>query len=552
MIKITNIELAKKFFKEHSWDPEQNTFEEFSNYPEAADVSRNKYDVYVGAYMSDVLKKQKKEQQKAEKEAEKIEKERKKAEKEAKKETERIEKEQKKAEKEAKKQAEKEALERLIKANEEKGYKCTDKGVIRDLLCNYISYLGNLQDITFHTDAINHKSYINDEEITDKILSELTCSMNQELNIGGIQNMRIAAYTMADNNKVNPLMDNIVTGLWDGKERIKRFFIDFLGARDDKFIETLTFKWFYSLIKRLFEPGCNADSMLILVDSNQGTGKTTIFKRLIESISPKGTKYYFIQKGGNINKDTYISLSSTYLTIMDELATLDKNDIQFLKSFITETSDEFRRPYDIANKTYQRMCVFCGTTNSNSFLKDYSNEFGPERRFWTIPCCGTPRSAAEWNSILTDEYLQQMWYELYDFYNKNPKYDYTLNPDEQDMLYLLQKDYKSSNEDMAITILEDILHRVYPEDIDLDTPLSKIQEWIKNGLYSNYDGYMGEIKEMKLSVLKVLLNNTKGGGGRGTDWMKAAIRNFFNNEFELDKIPTTGRPIDIIKKKEIL
>ena len=52
-----------------------------------------------------------------------------------------------------------------------------------------------------------------------------------------------------------------------------------------------------------------------------------------------------------------------------------------LKAFITESSDEFRRPYAMKPMVYPRRTSFYATVNNGDFLKDDTGN----RRYWVIP-----------------------------------------------------------------------------------------------------------------------------------------------------------------------
>lgn len=61
---------------------------------------------------------------------------------------------------------------------------------------------------------------------------------------------------------------------------------------------------------------------------------------------------------------------------------MSKAEIETVKSFISSDSDTYRDPYERKATPHPRHCVFIGTANKKSFLKDS----GTERRFFPIEC----------------------------------------------------------------------------------------------------------------------------------------------------------------------
>jgi len=67
-----------------------------------------------------------------------------------------------------------------------------------------------------------------------------------------------------DSNKYNPTVDYLNSVQWDGKERIETIFIDWLGAEDTPLIREMSSKWLIAAVKRIYEPGCKFDNMIVL------------------------------------------------------------------------------------------------------------------------------------------------------------------------------------------------------------------------------------------------------------------------------------------------
>lgn len=532
---------------------ESITFEDFP------DLSKNDFEKFLEKYKNYLIK----EDEEKEKELRKEEKEKKRQKRDLEAQLKREEKEKKRQErdleaqlkreekekKQALKQAQEEEEQAMIDARREQyaGYMQNNKCFPIDIYENYCVFLEGLEDVEFSTNAISKKRYINNRELDETIYSDITREMNRSLRIGKMKEIARAVNALALKKLINPIADAISKGLWDGTKRAETFFIDFLGADNTELTKSLTMKWLYGTYKRLVEPGCKMDPMLIFVDPQQGTGKTNIMQRLGNCFHTDNEDYVYIQTGNiTLRPDELRMLSSTWITVFDEMASMNKADNALVKSFVSHTTDTFRKPYDIDPKTYGRTCSFCGNSNSRYFLKDYTSN-GCERRFWILPCNGQVRSAEEWNKILPDEYLRQLWYEVRDFYENNDNFEYnTLSLIEQDELATLQKEYKTSIDDLATERLDEILHRRYPQNIDRKIESNTIIDWLRD---TYTEGYIGELEEIKIGTLRLVLNADRNGGGRGNEWIENIIENNYSHEYEIVKESTKGRPISILRKK---
>jgi putative DNA primase/helicase len=59
---------------------------------------------------------------------------------------------------------------------------------------------------------------------------------------------------------------------------------------------------------------------------------------------------------------------------------MSRSDTNSLKSFITRQVDRIRLPYGRRSENFPRQCVFIGTTNGDTYLKDTTGN----RRYWPV------------------------------------------------------------------------------------------------------------------------------------------------------------------------
>ena len=103
---------------------------------------------------------------------------------------------------------------------------------------------------------------------------------------------------------------------------------------------------------------------------SQGLGKTKWFNRLVPAkLDP--AKYLYV---GNVNddKDSKINLSTRLLINLDELGSLNRDEIGYLKSLFSLDKISLREPYMRKSKTYIRRASFVGSIDREEFLSDLS------------------------------------------------------------------------------------------------------------------------------------------------------------------------------------
>ncbi len=112
----------------------------------------------------------------------------------------------------------------------------------------------------------------------------------------------------------------------------------------------------------------------IILQGMQGLGKT----RWNNSLIPNELKDYLYT--GNIrpnDKDSKLSVVKNFIINLDELETLNRDEIGFLKTMMTQKDVELRRPYGYFEYRYKRRSSFIGSVNKLEFLNDPSGS----RRF---------------------------------------------------------------------------------------------------------------------------------------------------------------------------
>ena len=341
-------------------------------------------------------------------------------------------------------------------------YKFDDKGNIKKTLENILILFENdprFKDKFCYNEFTSYETYEN-ELIRDYNISEFRLICERELGYESKDKVECTVQYLTHQNSFNPFKEALNEILWDGIERAEKFFINFIGVHDTALNRSMTMKWFYAMMKRLYEPGCPFDNMLIIYDAKQGTGKSKIVQRLIESL---GINYGYDTSIScdNKDKDNVDKLNRTWIVGIDEMQEFLKKNPEQTKQFLAQTFDTARLSYAKRSEQYKRHCVFYGNSNLEFFLKDYTSNF--ERRYWVMEADGEVHDKEWWDKNLSDEYCQQVMAELKYFYDNNPNYNYTtLSIEETEELRKIQYKHKTLNNDELLQFkIYEILNKTY-------------------------------------------------------------------------------------------
>ncbi|QJC53072.1 virulence protein E [Paenibacillus albicereus] len=216
--------------------------------------------------------------------------------------------------------------------------------------------------------------------------------------IRSAQTIKKAFTEVTRRNKFHPIIDYLEAQEWDGQPRLDRLFVDYLGAMDTAYVREATRKMFVAAVKRLYDPGCKFDYMLVLVGP-QGANKSTIVQMMAQRWFSDSLKSFDTKEAGE-------HLQSAWIFEFGELAGMSKTEVDEIKQFITKRSDKYRVAYDRVITDFPRKCVFFGTTNNWNFLKDPTGN----RRFWPVTVDPEKRTKNVFEQ-LTDGEIGQIWAE---------------------------------------------------------------------------------------------------------------------------------------------
>ena len=190
-----------------------------------------------------------------------------------------------------------------------------------------------------------------------------------------------AVQAAARHNPFHPVRDYLNALVWDGEPRLQTWLQTYLHAEDTEYIRAIGPRWLISGVARIFEPGVQADHMLVL-EGPQGKLKSTALRTLAVH-----DDWFTDRLSAVSTKDASIETAGVWLIEISEMDSLVRATASAQKRFITSRHDRFRPPYGKHTINLPRQCVFAATINppaDGRYLRDPTGA----RRFWPVACVG--------------------------------------------------------------------------------------------------------------------------------------------------------------------
>jgi predicted P-loop ATPase len=194
--------------------------------------------------------------------------------------------------------------------------------------------------------------------------------------------LRKVVDVIARRNSFHPVAEYLKSLSWDGTSRIATWLIDYCRvASSDEEMNTFAMaageKFLLSAVARIMQPGSKVDHLLVL-EGAQGIGKSTVPRILA------GDDWFTDQLSEMGGKDCAMQVRGKWIIELSELDALNRVETARAKAFISQQTERFRLPYGHRVIEIKRQCVFIGTTNADTWLKDETGG----RRYWPVRCHG--------------------------------------------------------------------------------------------------------------------------------------------------------------------
>lgn len=302
--------------------------------------------------------------------------------------------------------------------------RCNDKGNPYQTIANCEVVLGN--DIRLAGRfAYNTMAYAKTVEcplpwdlssgvrpIQDSDYASLTAYMEREYLLTSKEKAIDAVLITSMANRYNPVTAWLSSLQWDGEARIPYLLPTYLGCAMDDYTISAMRLWMRGAIARAFHPGVKFDTMLVL-KGQQGIGKSEFFRKMAHNPEWFNDNFNTIEGDAAAEK-----LRGMWIVEIAELLAVKKSkDVEGVKAFITSREDRYRPKYARETESRPRVCVFGGSTNSDSFLSDPTGN----RRFLIVECDG---ARAQRNIVKDPEaqaYIDQCWAEAMHDWNSGDK-----------------------------------------------------------------------------------------------------------------------------------
>lgn len=254
-----------------------------------------------------------------------------------------------------------------------------NRPVISKVLNNAVLLIEHDYPNMLKRDGVKERNLFGDRLLTDGDRLEIFAKIDADYRVFDKTMVNDAIDLILSRNTFDPLVQLISKVKHDGTNRLDNILRDLCGCVDDAYTRALSRYIGVAMISRAINPGAKADIVPILYSPVQGSGKSTFCEKLAYCVEDYYTQIGSMSDFGS--QKTIERTSGAWIVEFAEMTAMQKTaSEEELKAFVTTRFDKYRPAYGREVKEIGRRCVFIGTTNVDTILKDATGS----RRWWLI------------------------------------------------------------------------------------------------------------------------------------------------------------------------
>lgn len=367
------------------------------------------------------------------------------------------------------------------------------KGKVKNTLGNYVTILktdttlaGSLAYDSFKGKTVK-KDYLPWVEVEglsdydDYDENMLLLYIENKYSIKSNDLLQRAVNIVSKSNSFNAISDYLKSLSWDGVKRIDTLLADYLGADKDIYTAAVMRKALCAAVARALNEKAKAPKYdyMVIFSGQQGCGKSTFLSIL-------GGEYFSDSLSSFAGKEASEQLKGVWFVEVAELAAMGKFTVEQIKNFITKVNDIYRESYARNTSTFQRRCVFFGTTNKDEFLIDDTGN----RRFLPVKVGIHTPSKNIWEDLENER--DQIFAEALYLYKAGE----SLKLSEEEEKIAHTKRQESEEKSLKLGIIEEYLNR------DLPTNWNKLSI-LDRRIWLDDKENVGTVKRKKVCIAEI-------------------------------------------------
>jgi hypothetical protein len=175
----------------------------------------------------------------------------------------------------------------------------------------------------------------------------------------------------------HPVRDYLLALTWDGVPRLDSWLITCANAPDTLYTRAISAIVLVAAVRRVLQPGCKFDEMLVLESGEQGLLKSTALRTLCPD-----PLWFSDDLPLNVpSKEIIERTAGKWIVEASDLSGMRSSQVEHLKGLLSRQVDgPVRMAYARLPVEAPRQFVLIGTTNSYTYLSDQTGN----RRFWPL------------------------------------------------------------------------------------------------------------------------------------------------------------------------